>query len=214
MDVILFGPPGAGKGTQASAISEKLGVPHVSTGDIFRHHLRNGTELGQLAKSYMDRGALVPDEVVVNIVASRLADDDAQGGVLLDGFPRTVNQARLLVEWLGEHGREVGRIINLVVDDTVVIGRLAGRRSCPGCGASFHTQFNPPHPDGSCTACGTAVIQRDDDREDTVRKRVATYHEQTAPVIAWARDRGLPVVDVDADRAIDSVRESVLGALN
>jgi len=212
MDVILFGPPGAGKGTQATAASNAAGVPHVSTGDIFRHHLRNGTELGQKVRSYMNEGNLVPDELVLEVVASRLEQDDAVGGVLFDGFPRTVNQARLLRRWLQEHDRDVNVVINLVVPDAVVEARLSGRRSCLNCGATYHVDHSPPADDGSCTKCGTQVVQRDDDQPETVRKRIQTYHNDTAPVLAWARE-SVRVVDVDANQAISNVREAVLAAL-
>lgn len=212
MDVILFGPPGAGKGTQATAVSGHLGVPHVSTGDIFRRHLKQGTELGTLARSYMDVGQLVPDDVVVNIVASRLEEADATAGVLFDGFPRTVRQAELLTEWLVAHGRRVDQVLNLEVPDAVVVGRLSGRRTCMNCGATYHAEHNPPAQAGVCDPCGGDVVQRDDDREETVRARIETYHRDTAPVLAWLRENG-QVVDIDANQAIDVVRGAVLDAL-
>jgi len=208
MDVILFGPPGAGKGTQATAASSFLGVPHVATGDIFRKHLKGGTELGLLAKGYMDRGQLVPDEVVVDIVASRLAEEDARGGVLFDGFPRTVNQAQLLVKRLAEDGRQVDAIINLVVGDEVIVSRLGGRRTCMACGATYHRVFAPPSVEGVCDRCGGEVVQRDDDREDTVRARLSTYHDQTAPVLAWLGPRS-NVLEITADRPIDEVEGAI-----
>lgn len=212
MDVILFGPPGAGKGTQANAVSTHLSVPHVSTGDIFRKHLKEGTELGQLARSYMDKGQLVPDDVVVNIVASRLEEADATGGVLFDGFPRTVRQAELLSEWLVAHGRKIDQVLNLEVPDAVVVARLSGRRTCLSCGATYHAEHNPPSTAGTCDRCGGDVVQRDDDREDTVRARIETYHRDTAPVLAWLRDNA-SVADIDANQAIDAVRGAVIGAL-
>lgn len=212
MDVILFGPPGAGKGTQADAVRTHLDVPHVSTGDMFRKHLKEGTELGQLAKSYMDKGALVPDEVVVDIVASRLTDADAAGGALFDGFPRTVRQAELLAAWLERHGRSIDRVVNLQVPDAVVIGRLSGRRTCLSCGATYHESANPPSVAGVCDRCGGDVVQRKDDAEETVRARIETYHAQTAPVLDWLRTQST-VIDIDADQAIDDVRAAVLAAL-
>ena len=212
MDIILFGPPGAGKGTQATAASEAAGVPHVSTGDIFRFHLKSGTELGQKVKAYMSSGQLVPDGLVVEVVASRLEQEDASRGALFDGFPRTVDQARLLRQWLQEHGRDIGVVVNLVVPDAVVASRLSGRRSCLSCGATYHIEHRPPGEGGACTRCGTVVVQRDDDRPETVENRISTYHAQTAPVLAWARDL-VPVVDIEADRPIDEVREAVLAAL-
>lgn len=212
MDVILFGPPGAGKGTQASAVSEHLSVPHVSTGDIFRKHLKEGTELGKLARSFMDKGQLVPDGVVVDIVASRLEEPDAVGGVLFDGFPRTVRQAELLSKWLVEHGRSIDRVLNLQVPDAVVIARLSGRRTCLSCGATYHAEHNPPSNAGSCDRCGGDVVQRDDDQESTVSARIETYHRDTAPVLAWLRSNA-SVADIDANQAIDSVRSAVLSVL-
>lgn len=213
MDVILFGPPGAGKGTQATAVSQHLGVPHVSTGDIFRRHLKEGTELGQAARKYMEQGQLVPDPVVVDIVATRLQEADARNGVLFDGFPRTVNQARLLQDWLVRHGRRVGLAINLEVPDAVVVARLSGRRTCLGCGATYHVDHNPPASAACCDVCGGEVVQRKDDRPETVSDRIETYHRDTAPVLAWLRDNA-QVVDIDANQPIDEVRSAVLGAVS
>jgi adenylate kinase len=212
MDVVLFGPPGAGKGTQAAAVAERLSVPHVSTGDIFRRHLKDGTELGLLARSFMDRGQLVPDDVVVSIVASRLEDADASGGVLFDGFPRTVRQAELLSAWLVAHDRTVDRVLNLRVPDAVVVARLSGRRTCMACGATYHAVYNAPTQAGRCDRCEGDVIQREDDREETVRARLETYHRDTAPVLAWLRANA-SVADIDANQRIETVRAAVLGAL-
>lgn len=213
MDIILFGPPGAGKGTQAGAVSGALSVPHVSTGDMFRKHLKEGTDLGTLARSYMDAGQLVPDKVVVDIVASRLDAPDAAGGALFDGFPRTVAQAELLAEWLQAHGRRLDGVLNLVVPDDVVVARLAGRRTCLSCGATYHAQANPPAVAGTCDKCDGDVVQRDDDREDTVRARIETYHRETRPVLDWLR-RHTTVIDIDADQAIDEVGHAVEAALD
>lgn len=212
MNVLLFGPPGAGKGTQAGVVSGLLGVPHVATGDIFRRHLREGTALGELARSYMSQGKLVPDEVVVDIVTSRLSDPDAVSGVLFDGFPRTVNQAQLLADWLAKNGRGIDLVLNLVVPDEVIVRRLSGRRSCLNCGATYHVDANPPASDGSCTQCGTAVVQREDDQEATVAARLNTYHSETAPVLGWARGF-LRVVDVDANQSIAAVQSDLESAL-
>jgi len=212
VEVILFGPPGAGKGTQAGRVSQSLGIPHVSTGDIFRKHLREGTQLGELARSYMDRGELVPDAVVFKLVASRLVAEDALGGVLFDGFPRTVTQAELLTSWLDENDRSIGAVINLVVDDDRLIERLTGRRGCRGCGAGYHVLFKPPAAAGVCDDCGGAVVQRDDDNEQTVKNRLVVYHKETAPVLAWLRRAGR-VIDVDADQPIDRVGEVIQTAL-
>lgn len=212
MDVILFGPPGAGKGTQAGAVSRSLGVPHVSTGDMFRKHLKEGTELGVLAKGFMDRGALVPDEVVVDIVASRLVAPDAAGGAVFDGFPRTVAQAELLVSWLARHGRQVDLVLNLVVPDEAIVSRLSKRRSCLSCGATYHLESKPPAETGVCDDCGGEVVQRDDDRAEVVENRIAVYHRETRPVLDWLRSN-VAVRDIDAHQAIGRVEADLLAAL-
>ena len=213
MDIILFGPPGAGKGTQAAAICERMGVPHVSTGDIFRKNLREGTALGNLAKGYMGAGQLVPDNVVCDLVTDRLSQPDAQEGALLDGFPRTVAQAELLVAWLRSQGRQVDAVINLQVPEDVLFRRLSGRRTCPSCGATFHVDYNPPGPDGRCTDCGEAqVVQRPDDSDETVRDRLDTYRRDTAAVLPWLRAR-MHVDDVDGTLPIDQVKAEVLAVL-
>ena len=213
MDVILFGPPGAGKGTQATQVSARLDVPHVSTGDIFRRHLKEGTELGQLARSFIDRGQLVPDDVVVEIVASRLTEADAKTGALFDGFPRTVRQAELLQKWLLDHGRKIDLAINLGVPDEIVVARLSGRRTCITCGATFHVVHNPPPQKGICNRCAGKVVQREDDHETTVRARIETYHRETAPVLNWLRKLGV-VQDIDANQPIDTVKEDIAKTLS
>jgi adenylate kinase len=213
MDVILFGPPGAGKGTQAAAIIDHLKIPQVATGDIFRRHLKEGTPLGKLAKSYMDSGALVPDHVVCDIVASRLAEDDAAKGALLDGFPRTVAQAELLQKWLHDHGRKVDAVISLVVDDKALVARLAARRTCPNDGSTYHLVNSPPQRDGICDACGGPLIQRDDDKESTILARLQTYREQTEPVLSWL-DGKAPIRTIDGQQPIGVVRKQILEALD
>jgi len=212
MDVILFGPPGAGKGTQANGISNLLTIPHISTGDIFRKHLKEGTELGQLARTYIDKGQLVPDQVVCDIVASRLAEDDAQGGALLDGFPRTVAQAEMLYKWLQGQGRQIGAVVNLQVPNDVLIARLAGRRTCLGCGASYHVEHNPPGEGGVCTQCGAEVVQRKDDHEETIRARLETYANDTAPVLGWVGPRST-VHTIDGCQPIDQIGQAIKDAL-
>ena len=212
MFVVLFGPPGAGKGTQAGAVCASMGIPHVATGDIFRRHLKEGTPLGLLAKSYMAGGGLVPDGVVVDIVGSRLEEADAQQGALLDGFPRTVVQAELLSSWLAARGKSIGVVLSLVVDDAVVVGRLSGRRTCLDCGASYHVQANPPKVDHVCDRCGGAVVQRPDDAEATVRARIETYQRETAPVLGWLRER-VRTFDIQADAPIDQVEAQLNAAL-
>ena len=208
MEVIVFGPPGAGKGTQATAISEFLSIPHISTGDIFRYHLKNGTELGLLARGYIDKGQLVPDRVVCDIVASRLAEEECQGGTLLDGFPRTVAQAEMLFDWLAGQGRQVGAVINLEVDNAVLVPRLSGRRTCLSCGATYHVDHNPPGAGGECTRCSAEVVQRDDDKEETVLARLETYSRDTQPVLSWLETRS-PVHTVDGAEAIDAVGAAI-----
>jgi len=212
MDVVLFGPPGAGKGTQAGNVCQMLNVPHLSTGDIFRKHLRSGTELGKLAKSYMEKGNLVPDQVVFDIVASRLSEDDALHGVLFDGYPRTVPQAELLVNWLRDRKRSVDMVINLQVPDEVIISRLAGRRTCAICQATYHVLNNPPAVAGVCDRCGGEVVQRKDDQTDAIVNRIKTYHSETSPVLSWMRSRVL-VLDVDANRTIGAVTAGIAEAL-
>jgi adenylate kinase len=211
MDVILFGPPGAGKGTQAGRISGALAIPHVSTGDIFRHHLKNGTELGELARGFMDRGELVPDEVVFKLVADRLSQPDAADGILFDGFPRTVQQAELLSDWLTEHGRGTCVVVNLDVPESDLVARLTGRRTCvnKACGAGFHMIFNPPLKPGICDVCGSGLMQRKDDNEATALNRLEVYRAQTAPVLSWLRQTEAPVLDVDGTRSISSVGDSI-----
>ena len=212
MDVILFGPPGAGKGTQAAAICEALSIPHISTGDIFRKHLKEGTELGQLAKSYINKGQLVPDQVVCDIVASRLVEEDCASGSLLDGFPRTVPQAEMLNEWLQSNSRSVGAVINIEVDPKVLVARLSGRRTCVSCGAVFHLDHNPPPPSNRCDRCEGEVIQRKDDSEETVRARLETYEKDTAPVLSWLKPRAL-VHTIDGAQPIEEVRGQILDAI-
>lgn len=212
MDVILFGPPGAGKGTQATAICNELSIPHISTGDIFRKHLKEGTELGQLARSYIDKGQLVPDQVVCDIVASRLIEEDCAGGALLDGFPRTVPQAEMLSSWLSSQGRSVGAVVNLFVADEILVERLSGRRTCMSCGATYHVQNNPPSSEGQCDRCGGEVVQRKDDAEATVLARLQTYARDTAPVLEWLTPRST-VHSVDGAQPIEQVQSDILSAL-
>jgi adenylate kinase len=192
MIVILLGPPGAGKGTQAEALVKRLGVPHVSTGDIFRANLAQGTPLGLEAKGYMERGALVPDELVVRLVGDRLSQPDAAGGALLDGFPRTVGQAGALEGLLASKSppRRVDLCLLLEVPDADLTARLAGRRVCRGCGAGWHAVFDPPPAALKCPSCGGEIYQRADDSESVVRSRLAVYHEQTSPLVAWYEAKG------------------------
>lgn len=222
MNVLLFGPPGSGKGTQATALSEALGVAHVATGDIFRKNLKEGTALGQLARSYMDRGALVPDEVTCDMVASRLSEPDcglgvrelavAPRGVLLDGFPRSAAQAEWLLGWLGERGHRVDAVVNLVVPNAVVLDRISGRRSCLSCGATYHVASAPPKIAGTCDRCGGEVVQRKDDSESVVGERLATYASQTEAALPILRG-ATTVHDLDGTGAVEAVRERIFAAL-
>lgn len=212
MFVVLFGPPGAGKGTQATGISELLGIPQVSTGDIFRRHLKEGTALGREARGYMDAGALVPDGLVFEIAKTRLEEPDAGAGALLDGFPRTLPQAGFLDAWLEEDGRRVGLVVNLLVPDEEVVRRMSGRRTCVSCGATWHVVANPTRQEGICDRCGSELVQRVDDKEETVRARLQTYHAQTRPIVDHYRVKGV-VLDVDGTGAIEAVSGRVLAGV-
>ncbi len=212
MNAVLFGPPGSGKGTHAKSVAAALGIPHVATGDIFRRHLKEGTALGQLARSYMDKGQLVPDSVTCDLVASRLEEPDAGGGVLFDGFPRSVAQVEWLLGWLAARGGSIGVVVNLLVPDAEIVQRIAGRRACLGCGATYHARANPPALAGRCDRCGGDVVQRADDGEEIVRERLATYARETAPVLAVLRGAA-HVVDVDGVGGIEAVQARVHAVL-
>ncbi len=204
MRVILLGPPGSGKGTQASRLADSLDVPRIATGDMFRDNLSRGTELGKQARSYMDKGELVPDEVVVAMVRNRLDADDCTGGYVLDGFPRTVAQAEALKAYFDEHGQKVDRIINLQVPDEPIIRRLSGRRVCSKCQEAYHIEHLPPDENGNCKRCGGKVIQRDDDKPEVVSNRLSVYRENTEPLISWySMDPGFH--NVNGNQDIESV---------
>jgi adenylate kinase len=203
--LVFMGPPGAGKGTQAKAVAERYGVPHVSSGDIFRAEIGSKTPLGLKIRSYLDAGALVPDPITVEAVAGRLAAGDCANGWLLDGFPRTEGQAEALDRALAAGGQKLGAVVNLEVDPEVIVERMSGRRVCPKCGRSYHTLYIKPRTDGACDACGTALATREDDKPETVRQRLATYHRQTAPLIEYYRRQGL-LVRVDGGGTPDQVR--------
>lgn len=206
MNLVLLGLPGAGKGTQASLLEDEHGIPHVSTGDMFRQAINNETELGQKAREYMDAGELVPDEVTIGIVRDRLARDDSQSGFILDGFPRTIAQAKALDEMLGDLNRELDMVIYMSVPEDELLKRLTGRRVCPECGANYHLEFNPPQEDGICDECGSELIQRDDDREKTVRKRLDVNRDKTEKLKEYYRDRDL-LVELDARGSVDEVNQ-------
>ena len=200
MKIVMLGAPGAGKGTQAKMIAEKYGIPHVSTGDIFRANIKKGTELGKEAKQYMDQGKLVPDELTVKILLDRVAQDDCKNGYVLDGFPRTIPQANVLDEALTKLGDRIDYAVNVDVPDDNIINRMGGRRACVACGATYHIVYNAPKTEGICDNCGKELIIRDDDQPETVKNRLKVYHEQTQPLIDFYEGKGvLKSVDGTAD---------------
>ncbi|MDK0864303.1 adenylate kinase [Clostridium perfringens] len=208
MKIVLLGPPGAGKGTQAKSISNRYSIPHISTGDIFRKNISENTPLGIEAKSYMDNGQLVPDEVTINMVKDRLQQDDCKNGYLLDGFPRTVDQAEALDNFLTEREESIDTALLIEVPKEFILERMTGRRVCPSCGASYHIKFNPPANDGKCDLCGSDVIQRKDDTEETVKERLDVYENQTQPLIDFYKNKKQLSV-VDGTQAINEVFESI-----
>jgi adenylate kinase len=212
MKLVLLGPPGAGKGTQAKMLTEEFAIPQISTGDILRASVKAGTALGLKAKEFMDAGGLVPDEVVIGIVRERLQEDDCLNGFILDGFPRTVPQADALQGNLSELGRELDKVVSLDVDADALVERLTGRRTCKACGRGYHVKFDPPQQDGCCDACSGELVQRDDDREVTIRKRLQVYREQTEPLAAYYRKAGL-LMELDGMQEISKVQDQMLAAL-
>jgi adenylate kinase len=211
--VVLVGPPGAGKGTQAQFLASHLSIPKISTGDIFRDNVSHGTALGRRAQAYMERGDLVPDEVTIAMVTDRLTDEDAQGGFLLDGFPRNVPQAETLKKMLLAWDTRLDVVLELVVDDDEVVRRLSGRRTCRHCGRIWHTSFDPPAVAGICDDCGRELFQRDDDREETIRHRLEVYQEQTSPLVSFYADEGT-LLGLDATGPVDEITERALRALH
>ena len=209
MKLVILGPPGAGKGTQAEYIVERYNIPHISTGDIFRENIKNNTELGKEAKSYMDKGLLVPDDLVIALVEDRLNKDDAKEGFLLDGFPRTVAQAVSLDSILDKNDDKLTKVINISVDPEILIERAVGRRVCKTCGMTYHVKFNPPKEEGICDKDGTKLIQRDDDTEETVKTRISVYFDQTAPLIDYYRAQNL-LIDIDGAKDIDKVFDDIV----
>ena len=212
MKIIMLGAPGAGKGTQAKRIAEKYNIPHVSTGDIFRANIKNGTELGKEAKKYMDAGALVPDELTVRILLDRVSQEDCRDGYVLDGFPRTIPQAQVLDEELGKLGESIDHAINVDVPDEAIVARMSGRRACPACGATYHIVNIPPKKEGICDACGGELILRDDDKPETVQKRLDVYHEQTQPLEDFYRNKGV-LKNVDGTRSMEEIFEEIVSIL-
>lgn len=211
--LVLLGPPGAGKGTQASKISDAYSIPHIATGDILRSNVKQGTELGRKAKEHMDAGDLVPDEIVIGMMRDRLGEDDATSGFLLDGFPRTVPQAEALQELLEDLDRPLHVVLRYAIDDDEVVRRIAGRRTCEECGATFHVGVDPPEQEGVCDRCGSELVQREDDQEDVVRNRLSVYHRETQPLeyFFWQRRllRDVPAVGDPTD-----VTQRTLAALD
>ena len=208
MKLILVGAPGAGKGTQAEKLIEKLGIPSISTGNILREHLKKGTELGEKARGFMESGALVPDDLIVDMLKARLSEPDCKEGYILDGYPRTVRQAEALTEM----GAGIDRVVSIETDDESIIRRISGRRLCKNCGASYNLLFNKPEKDGVCSKCGSPLIQRDDDREETVRARLEVFHRQTEPVKAYYEKEGI-LLRVDGTGDIPDVTKKIFDAL-
>jgi len=212
MKIIMLGAPGAGKGTQAKMLADKYGIPHISTGDIFRANIKNGTELGKKAKEYMDKGLLVPDELVVDLVIDRFKEDDCKKGYILDGFPRTIPQAEALDKALSDIGESVDYAVNVEVPDENIITRMGGRRACVGCGATYHVVYNPTKEEGKCDRCGEALILRDDDKPETVKKRLDVYHEQTQPLIDYYTNSGI-IKEVDGTQDMNKVFDDIVEIL-
>jgi adenylate kinase len=211
--IVLVGPPGAGKGTQAQFIASHLAIPRISTGDIFRYNVTTGTELGRQAREYMERGDLVPDKITLGMVRTRLAEDDAQEGFLLDGFPRNVPQAETLKKMLAEEwDARLNLVLELVVEDEEVVRRLSGRRTCRRCERVWHVLYDPPNHEGICDDCDGELFQRDDDSEDTIRHRLEVYAEQTAPLISFYADEGT-LIGIDATGPVEEVTSRALAAL-
>ena len=209
---ILLGPPGAGKGTQAAKIVEKYGVPHISTGDIFRENIKKGTELGKKAQEYMNRGELVPDDLVIEIATTRLLEDDCRNGFLLDGFPRTVYQAEKLDEFLAARDSKIDKVLDIAVEKDELIARLTGRRVCKACGASFHVVNIPPKKEGVCDFCGGELIQRADDNLETVTNRIDVYEAQTMPFVEYYEKAG-NLVHIDGSTGLENVFADIVSAL-
>ncbi len=212
MNLLIMGPPGAGKGTQAEVLVKELDITHISTGDMFRNAIKEGTEMGRKAKEYMDKGELVPDEVVIGMVRDRLSQPDCRKGFLLDGFPRTVEQAKALDSTLDSMGIKLDGVVNIVVPLEKLMARLTGRRVCKGCGASYHVLFNPPQAEGKCNACGGELYQRTDDNEESVGTRLKAYEEKTQPLIDYYENKGI-LLNINGDQEIKKVLEDILKTL-
>ena len=212
MRLILLGPPGAGKGTQAVKLVEKHGIPQISTGDILRAAVKGGTDLGKEAQTYMNKGELVPDSIVVGIIRERLQEDDCSKGYILDGFPRTVPQADELKKALGEMGQIIDSDVSIVVADAELIKRLTGRRTCKECGAGFHIMYKKPKQDGVCDTCSGPLIQRDDDKEETIKNRLTVYNQSTEPLIAYYK-KEWTIIDIEGTGSIDDIFDRICTAI-
>lgn len=212
MKLIMLGAPGAGKGTQAKKIAEKYQIPHISTGDIFRANIKGGTELGMKAKSYMDQGGLVPDDITIGMLLNRIHEADCADGYVLDGFPRTIPQAESLTKALSEMGESMDYAVDVDVPDENIVSRMAGRRACLACGATYHIVYNPPKQEGVCDVCGEKLVLRDDDKPETVQKRLGVYHEQTQPLIEYYGKAGI-LVTVDGTKDLNEVFKDIVAVL-
>lgn len=212
MNIMLFGAPGAGKGTQAKFIIEKYGIPQISTGDMLRAAISEGTAMGLEAKKFMDEGKLVPDSTIIGIIKDRLVQADCKKGFILDGFPRTLAQAEALEKLMKELGIKLDKVISLNVPDELIVGRITGRRVCPACGASFHVEFNPAKIEGKCDYCGAELITRKDDTKETVEKRLVAYHEQTAPLFDFYKERGV-MAEIDGTKEINEITKEIFDIL-
>lgn len=212
MKIIMLGAPGAGKGTQAKKIAEKYEIPHISTGDIFRANIKNGTELGKKAKEYMDKGALVPDELTCDLVMDRIAQEDCKNGFVLDGFPRTIPQAKALDSALEKINEKMDFAVDVDVPDENIVNRMGGRRACLNCGATYHIVFNPTKLDGVCDTCGKQTVLREDDKPETVQKRLHVYHEQTQPLLDYYKEQNI-LKSVDGTKPMDEVFSDIVAIL-
>ena len=212
MKIIMLGAPGAGKGTQAKMLADKYDIPHISTGDIFRANIKNGTELGTKAKEYMDKGLLVPDELTCDLVVDRIKQDDCAKGYILDGFPRTIPQAECLDNALNAMNDKIDYAVNVDVPDENIIKRMSGRRACVGCGATYHIVYNPTKEEGICDRCGKELMLRDDDKPETVENRLNVYHEQTQPLIDYYNNKGV-LQEVDGTKDMQEVFDAIVAVL-